>query len=155
MLKPARAQRRTKPQPRGHDNVPRATPKSPFASTAPATGTMLPNSAPKPVGGSMTKRKHKHKPRAATSDTLPASPTPDELAIFPELALLAALHELIELTTLTLIAIHPVDIAAHFHPRSLDLRVIFADQIIELGVGLARATTCYRVAANEVLSSRH
>ena len=95
------------------------------------------------------------KPRAATSATLPALPTPDELASFPELALLVALHQLIELTTLTLVAIHPVDnsvdIAADFRPRPLDLRVIFADQIIELGMGLARATTCYRIAANDLL----
>jgi len=91
----------------------------------------------------MTPRSH----RAAAGATLPASPTPHELVVFPELALLAALQQLLGLTTLTLAAIHPDDVFVCSRLRPLDLRAALADQIIELGACLARAATCYRVAA--------
>lgn len=95
----------------------------------------------------MTKRKR----RVAAGATLPASPTPDELVVFPELALVAALQQLLELTSLTLAVIHPVDVVNHSRPRPRDLRATFADQIIELSANLARAATSYRVAAIDLL----
>ena len=89
--------------------------------------------------------------RAAAGATLPASPTPHELVVFPELALLAALQQLLGLTTLTLTAIHPDGDAVRSRLRALDLRGALADQIIELGACLARAATCYRFAAIDSL----
>lgn len=89
-------------------------------------------------------------PRAAAGATLPASPTPHELVVFPELALLAALQQLLELTTRTLAALHP-DVVDRSRLRPLDLRAALADQITELGACLARAATCYRVAAIDSL----
>ena len=86
-----------------------------------------------------------------TGATLPASPTPHELAVFPELALLAALQQLLGLTTLTLAAIHPADVVAPSRLRPLDLRAALADQIIELAACLTKAVTCYRVAAIDSL----
>jgi hypothetical protein len=95
----------------------------------------------------MTPRSHS----TAVDTTPPASPTPHELAVFPELALLAALQQLLGLTTLTLAAIHPHDDVVRSSLRPLDLRAALADQIIELGACLARAATCYRVAAIDSL----
>lgn len=95
----------------------------------------------------MTKRKR----RAAAGATLPASPTPDELVVFPELALVAALQHLLELTVLTLAAIHPIDVASRSRTRPLDLRATLSDQIIELCASLASAATGYRLAAIDLL----
>lgn len=95
----------------------------------------------------MTPRSH----GASVGTTLPASPTSHELVVFPELALLAALQQLLGLTTLTLAAIHPDDNEVRSRLRPLDLRAALADQIIELGACLARAATCYRVAAIDSL----
>jgi hypothetical protein len=89
-------------------------------------------------------------PGAAAGATLPACPTLNELVVLPELAILAALHQLLELTTLTLAAIHP-DVVDRSGLRPLDLRAALADQIIELGACLTRAATCYRVAAIDSL----
>jgi hypothetical protein len=86
-----------------------------------------------------------------TGATLPTSPTPHELVVFPELALLAALQQLLGLTTLTLAAIHPADVVDHSRLRPIDLRAALADQIIELAACLAKAVTCYRVAAIDSL----
>lgn len=96
---------------------------------------------------STTPRSH----RAAAGATLPASPTPDELAVLPELSILAALQQLLELTTLTLTAVHPDVVVDRSRLRPLDLRATLADQIIELGACLARAAICYRVAAIDSL----
>lgn len=90
-------------------------------------------------------------PRAAAGATLPASPTPHELVVFPQLALLAALQQLLELTTLTLAAIHPDVVVDSIRFRPPDLRAALADRIIELGGCLAKAATGYRVAAIDSL----
>lgn len=95
----------------------------------------------------MTPRSH----RAAAGATLLASPTPHELVVFPELALLVALQQLLELTTLTLAAIHPDVVVDHSRLRPLDLRAVLAEQITELGACLARAATSYRVATIDSL----
>jgi hypothetical protein len=71
--------------------------------------------------------------------------------VFPELALLAALQQLLELTTLTLAALHPDVVVDRSRLRPLDLRAALADQITELGACLARAADCYRVAAIDSL----
>jgi hypothetical protein len=90
----------------------------------------------------------------AASTTLPASPTPHELVVLPELALLTALQQLLELTTRSLTALYPArpardDIA--WRLRSHDLLAALAAQILELAACLTRATTCYRVAAIDSL----
>lgn len=95
----------------------------------------------------MTPRSH----RAVTGATLPASPTSHEFVVFPELALLAALQQLIELTTLTLAALHPDIVVDSSRLQPLDLRAALADHVVELGAGLAKAATCYRVAAIDSL----
>ncbi len=85
--------------------------------------------------------------RVATDVTRPESLTRHELVVFPELAVLAALQQLLELTTRTLAALHPGLVGDRSWPRPLDLRVALADQIIELGACLGKAAICYRVAA--------
>jgi hypothetical protein len=75
------------------------------------------------------------------------SPTPHELATAPELALLAALQNLVELTTFTLVAIHPELVGDRSYLRPLDPQAILADQLIKLGGRLVKATDCYRAAA--------
>jgi hypothetical protein len=95
----------------------------------------------------MTPRSHP----AAAGAMLPTAPTPHEFVVFPELALLAALQQLLELTTLTLAAIHPDIVDDHARLRPLNLRAALADQITELGACLAKAMTCYRVAAIDSL----
>ena len=92
-----------------------------------------------------------HSHRAAAGATLPASPTPHELVVLPELAILAALQQLLELTAQTLAAIHPDVVVDHSRLRPLDLRAALADQITELGACLAKAAICYRVAAIDSL----
>ena len=89
--------------------------------------------------------------RAAEGAALPASPTTDELVVLPELAILAALQQLLELTAQTLAAIHPDVVVDHSRLRPLDLRAALADQIIELAACLAKAAICYRVAAIDSL----
>ena len=81
-------------------------------------------------------------------------PTPHELVVLPELALLVALQQLIEWTTHSLTAIYPADstggaVRSRLQPH--DLRAALAAQIIELAACLARAATCYRAAAIDSL----
>jgi len=80
---------------------------------------------------------------------LPSSPrppiTPQELRGAPELALLAALQQLLELTTVMLAATHP-EISDDRPGRPLDLQAILADQLIQLGGYLAETATRYRDA---------
>ena len=84
-----------------------------------------------------------------------ASPTPEELAVVPELALLAALQHVLELTTLTpltLVAMHPELVGDRSYLRPLDPQALLADQLITLGMRLAKVVVGYRVVA---LASRH
>jgi hypothetical protein len=76
----------------------------------------------------------------------PAAPTPQELVATPELAVLAALQHLIELVSLSLAASHPELAGERSLLRPLDPQAVLADQLIQLGARLARATTRYRVA---------
>jgi hypothetical protein len=94
-----------------------------------------------------------HSHRAAAGATPPELLTRHELVVFPELALLAALQQLLELTTRTLAAIHPDLAGDRTRLRPLDLRAALADQIIELGACLAKAAICYRVAASDSLNA--
>jgi hypothetical protein len=75
------------------------------------------------------------------------SPTPHELVAAPELALLAALQHLLELTTLTLVAIHPELVGDRSCLRPLDPPAVLADRLIKLAARLAKTIACYRVAA--------
>ena len=81
-----------------------------------------------------------------------ASPTPEELAAVPELALLAALQHVLELTTLTLVAMHPELVSDRSYLRPLDPQALLADQLITLGMRLAKVVVGYRVVA---LASLH
>lgn len=81
-----------------------------------------------------------------------ASPTPEELAVVPELAVLAALQHVLELTTLTLVAMHPELVGDRSYLRPLDPQALLADQLITLGMRLAKVVVGYRVVA---LASRH
>jgi len=81
-----------------------------------------------------------------------ASPTPEELAVVPELALLAALQHVLELTTLTLVAMHPELVGDRSYLRPLDPQALLADQLITLGMRLAKVVVGYRVVA---LASLH
>src|SRR5512147_611985 len=81
----------------------------------------------------------------------PASPhaqlTPPELVAAPELAVLVALQQLLELTTHMLAALHPELVGDRSCFQSLDPQVVVADQLIKLGARLTKAVTCYRAAA--------
>jgi hypothetical protein len=88
---------------------------------------------------------HSHRPAAALPSTPRPPPTPQELRGAPELALLAALQQLLELTTVMLAAIHP-EVGDDHHGRPLDLQAILADQLIQLGGYLAETASRYRNA---------
>jgi len=74
------------------------------------------------------------------------------LAVVPELALLAALQHVLELTTLTLVAMHPELVGDRSYLRPLDPQALLADQLITLGMRLAKVVVGYRVVA---LASLH
>lgn len=84
-------------------------------------------------------------PAAPVSQRAPL--TPHELAAAPELAVLIALQQLLELTMLTLAAVHPELVGDRSYLRPLDPQVVVADQLIKLGARLTKAVTCYRAAA--------
>lgn len=86
-----------------------------------------------------------HRPAAALPTAPRPPPTPQELRGAPELALLAALQQLIEITTVMLAATHP-EIGDDRPGRPLDLQAILADQLIQLGGYLAETATRYRDA---------
>ena len=94
---------------------------------------------------STTPRSRQAAPAAPVS--LRASPTRHELVAAPELAVLVALQQLLELTTLTLAAIHPELVGDRSYLRPLDPQLVVADQLIKLGARLTKAVTCYRTAA--------
>ncbi|MCA1823401.1 MAG: hypothetical protein LC640_03900 [Frankia sp.] len=85
--------------------------------------------------------------RRARTGSPPDSPTPHELVAAPELAILAALQNLIELSTRALLAAHPELIGewSHLHPP--DAQAVHADRLIRLASRLANATTRYHTAA--------
>jgi hypothetical protein len=83
----------------------------------------------------------------AASVSQHASLTSHELVAAPELAVLVALQQLLELTMLTLAAVHPELVSDHSYLRPLDPQVVVADQLIKLGARLTKAVTCYRAAA--------
>ena len=74
-------------------------------------------------------------------------PTQRELADAPELALLAVLQHVLDLTTLTLVAIHPELLSDRSYLRPLDPQALAADQLMRLGMRLAKAVTSYRATA--------
>ncbi|MCY7302513.1 MAG: hypothetical protein LH654_05665 [Thermoleophilia bacterium] len=74
------------------------------------------------------------------------------MAVVPELALLAALQHVLELTTLTLVAMHPELVGDRSYLRPLDPQALLADQLITLGMRLAKVVVGYRVVA---LASLH
>jgi len=82
-----------------------------------------------------------------------ASPALHELVAAPELAVLVALQQLLELTTLTLAAIHPDLVGDRSYLRPLDPQAVLAEQLIELAARLAKATTRYRAAAIAALQA--
>jgi hypothetical protein len=97
------------------------------------------------VALSTTPRSRRAPPPPPTTSL--ASPTLHELLAAPELAVLVALQQLLELTTLTLAAIHPELIGDRSYLRRLDAQAALADQLIKLGARLAKATISYRAAA--------
>jgi hypothetical protein len=84
-----------------------------------------------------------HRPTAALPLTPRPPLTPQELRGAPELALLAALQQLLELTTVMLAATHP-EVGDDHLGRPLDLQAILADQLIQLGAYLADTASRYR-----------
>jgi len=92
-----------------------------------------------------------HGPGAVPSTRRPP-PTADELRGAPELALLAALQQLLELTTVMLAATHP-EVGDDRPGRPLDLQAILANQLIQLGGYLADAASRYRDATVAALES--
>ena len=81
----------------------------------------------------------------------PMPPTPRELVAAPELPLLVALQQLLELTTETLAAIYPGLIDTHPLLRPIEPQAILADQLIKLGAHLAATASHYRTAVLALL----
>ncbi len=77
---------------------------------------------------------------------MPASLTSNELIAAPELALLAALDQLLDLVNFTLVAIYPrlASELSLLHPS--DSQVALAEQIVQHGARLTRAIARYRAA---------
>lgn len=90
-------------------------------------------------------------PRSRGSAPL-APPTAHELIAAPELAILLALDQLLELMNVTLVTVHPglASEPSLLHP--LDPQAVLADQIVRHGARLATAMTRYRAA---VLAALH
>ncbi|MDQ3301133.1 MAG: hypothetical protein M3619_31520 [Myxococcota bacterium] len=84
----------------------------------------------------------RRKPRLRVS----APPTPQELVAAPELAILAALHDLIDLATRTLVAAHPEILGEPSYLRPLDSQARLAERLIQLASRLADEITRYHVA---------
>lgn len=80
-----------------------------------------------------------------------APPTPHELVAAPELPLLLALQQLLELTTSTLAVIYPGLIGGHPLLRPIEPQAILADQLIKLGAHLATTASHYRLAVLALL----
>jgi hypothetical protein len=146
---PGAALRRAHPQPACSRTQGVAVSSSPLPTEA--TANPLAPQRAKHWGLAMTAHRH----GVPVSATLPTSPTPQELVALPEFALLAALQQLLELTTQTLAAIHPIDDVLRSRLRPHDLRAALADQIVELGACLTRATTCYRSLSPIRSTPRH
>lgn len=90
-------------------------------------------------------------PRSRGSAAL-APPTSHELIAAPELAILVALDQLLELVSFTLVAVHPGLASERSLLHPLDPQAVLADQLIEHGARLAMAMTRYRAA---VLAALH
>ena len=85
-------------------------------------------------------------PRSRAVPTVPASLSSNELVAAPELAILIALDQLLELVNFTLVAVHP-ELATEpslLHP--LGMQAVLADQIVQHAARLAKAIARYRAA---------
>ena len=82
----------------------------------------------------------------------PAPPTAHELIAAPELAILVALDQLLELVNFTLVAVHPGLASERSLLHPLDPQAVLADQIVRHAARLATAITRYRTA---VLAALH
>jgi hypothetical protein len=81
-----------------------------------------------------------------------APPTSHELIVAPELAILIALDQLLELVNFTLVAVHPGLVSERSLLHPLDPQAVLADQLIQHGARLAKAMNRYRAA---VLAALH
>jgi hypothetical protein len=77
----------------------------------------------------------------------PALPTPEQLVAAPELAVLAALQHLLDVTTRALVAVHPELLDERSTLRPLDAQALLADKLVRLAARLSDATTRYHAAA--------
>ena len=76
----------------------------------------------------------------------PASLAPGELVAAPELAILAALDQLLDLVNFTLVAVHPGLASKPSRLPLPDPQSILAGQIVRHGARLAKAMGRYRAA---------
>jgi hypothetical protein len=81
-----------------------------------------------------------------------APPISHELIAAPELAILIALDQLLELVNCTLVSVHPGLASERSRLHPLDPQAALADQIVRHGARLATAMTRYRAA---VLTALH
>jgi hypothetical protein len=66
-----------------------------------------------------------------------------ELIAAPELAILVALHQLLELASATLLALHPELVSEPSLLRPRDPQALLADHVVRHSAGLATAMTRY------------
>jgi hypothetical protein len=94
-------------------------------------------------------------PRSRRPAPRPPSPPPltaHELLAAPELAVFVALHQLLELASVTLIALHPELVCEPSLLRPQDPQALLADDVVRHSAGLATAMTRYCAA---VLAALH
>jgi hypothetical protein len=97
---------------------------------------------------STTPRSRRTTPRSPPS----VPPTANELLAAPELAILGALEQLLDLVNFTLVALHPELASEPSLLHSRDPQAALAEAIAEHSARLASAMTCYRTA---VLAALH
>ena len=95
---------------------------------------------------SPTTRRERRRRAPAHPTTPVARPTPRDLVAAPELAVLAALQHILELSTFALLATHPELEGEPSHLRPPDSRAVLADQVIRLATRLEQATARYHAA---------
>lgn len=101
---------------------------------------------------SPTTRRERRRRARIHPPTPVARPTPRDLAAAPELAVLAALQHLLELSTFALLAMHPELESEPSYLGPLDAPAVLADQVIRLATRLEEATARYHAA---VLADLH
>lgn len=92
---------------------------------------------------SPTTRRERRRRARIHPPTPTSRPTPRDLVAAPELAVLAALQHILELSTFALLAMHPDLESEPSYLRPPNSHAVLADQVIRLATRLENATARY------------